>query len=361
MELFHPHHVHPDDLKIRVLFFYKNFAAKQGVSHIGLGVSLQNTMMTLRKNGIWADVVPIVNPQDAAAILTKKMQEAGNHKPPLPPYSHVVFSAPWIPVEEYRKLMNQLPDVIFLNLCHSNVGFLQVDTNGVINLRNYIDLEKGSHNFHVAGNNDRFVQWIQRAYNAPCAYLPNLYNLDGHCPHRRPWDGSLLNVGIFGALRPQKNFMTAVAGAIEIYQQMRATTCLYMSSGRPENEKVIWASIQQMVKGLPGLTLINNGWETWPQFLRTVGQMDLMLQPSYSETFNIVTADGIAMGIPSVVSDAIEWAPKSWTAECDDASSISIKGCHLLQDMNAPLQGWKHLTAYVTRGVHDWKTFLRHS
>ena len=64
-----------------------------------------------------------------------------------------------------------------------------------------------------------------------------------------------------------------------------------------------------MMNGLPHVRLVENAWQTWPQFRQTVRHMHLLLQPSYTESFNVVTADGIAEGVPSVVSDAIEWAP----------------------------------------------------
>ena len=63
--------------------------------------------------------------------------------------------------------------------------------------------------------------------------------------------------------------------------------------------------------------------------------MDLLLQPSYTEGFNMVTADGIAQGVASVVSDAIAWAPKNWQAETDDAIDIANKAVGLLHDPGA--------------------------
>ena len=78
-------------------------------------------------------------------------------------------------------------------------------------------------------------------------------------------------------------------------------------------------AVRQMTNGLPHVKLVENGWQTWPQFRQTVRHMHLLLQPSYTESFNVVTADGVAEGVPSVVSDAIEWAPSSWKAEVDDA------------------------------------------
>ena len=54
--------------------------------------------------------------------------------------------------------------------------------------------------------------------------------------------------------------------------------------------------------------------------------MHLLMQPSYTESFNVVTADGVAEGVPSVVSDAIDWAPDNWKAPVDDAHAMARRG-----------------------------------
>ena len=46
--------------------------------------------------------------------------------------------------------------------------------------------------------------------------------------------------------------------------------------------------------------------------------MDLLISFSYTESFSMVTADGVAEGLASVASDAIDWAPggigrRKWT------------------------------------------------
>jgi hypothetical protein len=56
---------------------------------------------------------------------------------------------------------------------------------------------------------------------------------------------------------------------------------------------------------------------------KKVALMVLMMQPPYSGSFNIVTADGVAEGVASVVSDAIAWAPDGWKAETDDVREIA--------------------------------------
>jgi len=109
---------------------------------------------------------------------------------------------------------------------------------------------------------------------------------------------------------------------------------------------------------VPHVRLVENGWQSWPKFRTSVRHMHLLLQPSYTESFNMVTADGIAEGVPSVVSDAIDWAPDSWKAAFDDVLDIARVGRHLLFDAHAPQEGLDALELHNREGLHSWRQYL---
>ena len=73
----------------------------------------------------------------------------------------------------------------------------------------------------------------------------------------------------------------------------------------------------------------------WAKFRQLVGSMHLLLQPSFTESFNVVTADGVHQGVPSVVSDAIDWAPARWQANPDDAEDLVRVAQYLLKTPQA--------------------------
>ena len=334
-------------LSKRVILAYKNFAANRNISHIGLGVAAMNTAKVLRANGILAEVWPITSAADLQGRLDTSI-------------SHVVTSAPWIAAPAWQQMTTAHPDVTFAVNCHSNVGFLQADTSGVKRLREGLDIERGVWNFHVAGNSRKFTQWIHSAYGAPCAYLPNLYYLEAgrKLPVQAPYQGGTLRLGAFGATRPLKNFMSAAGAALEIATRLRAPLELWVSAGRAEGGAGIMDAVRAMVANLPHVKLVENGWQSWPQFRATVRHMHLLLQPSYTESFNMVTADGIAEGVPSVVSDAIDWAPKAWKAAFDDVVEIARVGRQLLCDAHAMEDGVAALEAHNVLGLQSWKTYL---
>jgi hypothetical protein len=330
----------------RVILAYKNFAASKNISHIGLGVAALNTAKTLRANGVAAEVWPIVNAADLRARLDSTI-------------SHVITSAPWIPSQEWQRMTADYPDTSFAVNCHSNVGFLQADSNGVKLLRNGLDIERGTWNFHVSANSRRFCRWLTATYEAPCAYLPNLYYLEPRPPVVRTlFRGGTLRIGAFGATRPLKNFMSAAAAALEIATRLRTNLELWVSAGRTEGGGGIMNAVRAMTDRLPHVKVVENGWQSWPDFRTTVRHMHLLLQPSYTESFNMVTADGIAEGVPSVVSEAIDWAPKSWSAACDDVLEIARVGRYLLSDPYAAADGLQALSAHNSDGLASWKQYL---
>jgi hypothetical protein len=334
---------------MKVVLAYKNFAANKNISHIGLGVAALNTSKCLIREGIPAQVWPIVNSAQLVSELRKRSD-----------VTHVVISAPWIPSIEIQNMITEFPDITFAVSCHSNVGFLQADSNGVKLVREAMEIERATHNFRLAGNSRKFSDWIQRSYSVPCAHLPNLYYLDEHVNAHRPlFSGGVLRIGTFGATRPLKNFMSACGAALEIAQQLKVETEVWLSAGRAEGGgEVVLRAAREMMRNLPHIRLVENDWQTWPQFRTTVAYMHLLLQPSYTESFNMVTADGVAAGVPSVVSDAIDWAPPAWTAKADDVVDIARVGRMLLNDAQAPSDGLKALNHYNESGIRTWKSYL---
>lgn len=334
---------------MKVVLAYKNFAANRNISHIGLGVAAMNTQKSLIRAGVPTQVWPVVS----AAELRTRLESTVK-------ISHVVISAPWIPSPEMQALVRDFPETSFAVTCHSNVGFLQADANGVALVRQAMEIERSTPNFRLAGNSHKFCQWIERAYSVPCTFLPNLYYLDSTTnPHRPSWQGGTLRIGAFGATRPLKNFMSAAGAALEIAQQLRADTELWLSSGRTEGGgDTILRAAREMLRGVPNITVRENGWQTWAQFRNTVAHMHLLLQPSYTESFNMVTADGIAAGVPSVVSEAIDWVPKHWTANVDDVCEIGRVGRALLSDSRAPMEGFESLQHHNHSGLRAWLRYL---
>ncbi len=199
-----------------VVLAYKNFAASRNISHIGLGVAAINTAKVLRRAGIQAEVWPIVSAgdlrkrlRDRACTNTSSSPRLGSRRPDL------------------QLLSNDFPKRSSPSPAIRTSAFSRPIATALSCVREMMEIELGTVNVHLAGNSRRFCDWINAAFGAPCAYLPNLYYLESN-PARpqQPFAGGTLRIGVFGATRPLKNLMSAAAAALEISREL----CVFRSN-----------------------------------------------------------------------------------------------------------------------------------
>ncbi len=342
----HHHNAH-------VLLCYKNFSKDCNVSHIGLGVTAAYTAKTLIQHGYNAQAFPAIDAKEIGEFI--KEQEHTDC-----PVTHVQIMAQWIPTMDLARLARKFPRKTFSITCHSNIAFLQAEPNAIRLVREAIDLETGLPNFHMAANNIRLARALERMYGRPITYLPNLYWTHGKEPiHRPSWNGGLLKIGCFGSLRIYKNFSTAIAASIELTNQLKCESEIWINCGRSDGfGNVVHKTALAWTKDLPNITLKEFNWASWPEFKRKIGTMNILAQPSFTETFNNVTADGVCEGVPSVVGNCIEWVPNSWKADPDDSSEVANVARRLLTDHHAPSEGFHALKKYVKEGLPHWAEFL---
>lgn len=337
---------------VKLMICPLNYSGQAHVSHTGLAVSAQNTARVLRENSVNAVVRPVRNAREIEDRIA------------LEHPTHIVINALWLPEIDLATLVHKYMHISFVVLCHSNIAFLQVEPNGLRLLRQAVDLELGCiGNFNVATNSRSGQRSLQDAWEAPALYLPNLYFLDDTAREHRPrWKGGTLRIGTFGALRPLKNPTGAAFAALSIATNLGTNLEYHINVGRNDggNMNRLLASVESIFNGLPYAKLVKDPWDLWPNFRRLVRHMHLLLQPSFTESFNVVTADGVAEGVPSVVSDVIEWAPDWWKVSPDDVPSIARTGRTLLSDEHTGRDGLHALNRHNVDGIREWTRYLTH-
>lgn len=337
---------------VRLALIFKDFAAWLRTSCVGLNVAGYATAKVLRDHGVNVSVFPVRHNVDIVDSIELYNR---THEKPL---THVVISAPWISIWDLEAMLNHFKHTQFVILSHSNVGFLQADADGMHLLREYHVLARKYHNLRVGGNSAKFVEWMRAAYGREdVVLLPNLYPLDDNVQPKVWQHTSPLKIGAFGAVRPQKNFMTAAAAALIISRELKIPVELHMSFGGEGDGQLTAPAIDQMLRGTQ-VTIVRHNWAYWDDFIKLVEQMDLMIQVSYTESFNMVTADGISVGIPSVVSPAIYWAPERWKAEPDDAQDVASTGVYLLTRKRNLEDGIEALREHNRHSWKFWENFL---
>jgi hypothetical protein len=331
------------------LFVYRNFkAAENPQCHIGLGVNALHTIKVLRRAGIRADAVGAWTPDDVRARVRER-----------PETTHVIIEAPWIEAAAMAKLAAEHPSIEWVVRSHSQIGFLQVEPGAIKLLRELLVLQESMLNLRVAANSEHLRRFFEKVYAAKCLYLPNLYDVE-RVERKRDvaHDHRKLRVASFGALRWLKNHTTAAAAALMVAKQRQCDLEFWISVNREENGRGILDALRNMFAGLPWAKLIEHPWSDWPDFRRVVAHMDVAFQLSHTETFNIVTADAVAEGVPCVVAPAIEWVPDYWKVDGDRVEDVARVAGHLLSSIDATDDGRAALTRFVRSASDAWRSYL---
>jgi len=361
-----PHDVLPSIESARVVLAIKNFSTVPGVCHIGLGVTATNTMKVLRKNGVHAEAWSI----DAAygkgseyRVLREKL--SADYKkvkvnPTYRPVTHVIVSAPsWIQPQQFYELALLWTDITFVQLNHSGCAYLSIDKYGIRNIRETSAISEMVHNVKVAANNERVAHLFRSMCGIDPLYLPNLYDTGTFVPFTPQKLGNTLRVGSFGASRPWKNQLCAAEGAVMLAKALGVNLQLYVNSKRPDGGERMIESRAELFAHMPGAALHDVPWASWPKFRDISANMHLLIQPSFDETFNVCTMDGIAEGVPSVATSAIEWTPQSWWAEPEDPTSIMRVGIALLHAPAHAIGEARTLAKrYTGQALNRWLDFV---
>lgn len=306
------------------------------VRHTGLGVNAAHTARALSHEGI-----------SSAAVIVDDLTGLERVLASAPAVQVVVVQALWFAPEDFKALVGRWPAVQFVVRIHSQFAFLASDSRAG-------DVFRLSKSVRLAGNNLRFVR-AMRELELECDYLPNLYPL-GKPPKRKAKVLERLDLGLFGAARPQKHHATGAIAAAIVGRRLGLPVRLHINIGR--NEGARWELVQAICAA-SGMDLVEHPWAPWAEFLAVAQTMDLGFQLSSSETFNYVTADLASHGIPSVVGEAIEWAPANYVAPIDDAVGAADVAIRALADPTAGPRWRAALASHQIDAVQTWRVWLR--
>jgi hypothetical protein len=349
-----PHFHNPSKETVNVLIVYKDFLADKSkrTSHVGLGNNALMTQKVLRKHGVRCDTLGSATVPELKDDLKRVWKD----------YTHVFVQGLWVPTDEVAFLCHTYADTHWYVRNHSQVSFLQYDTNGFRLIREQMRLQDQVPNLTVTANNPRFCAPFESVYQNRCLYLPNLY--DPARPYgtgRHPHTDRVVKIASFGALRPQKNHASAAFAALLVGQKLNRHVEFWMNCGREGGEDYYLRTVRQMYEKCPYAELKLLPWCGWDEFRLHVSTMDVLLAPTYSETFCIVAADACAERVPIVASSAVEWLPEQWKADTDDVHDIAERAISLLNNPNAGDLGYQALVNHQKEAVKIWIDHLSSS
>jgi glycosyltransferase involved in cell wall biosynthesis len=241
--------------------------------------------------------------------------------------THVIIEAYWVVPEKFRILHKLHPKVKWIIRNHSNVPFLANEGIAFAWTLDYLQIP----NVYVSSNHTLCSRDFEALVSATgdyslcdrLVYLPNYYPVDHIKPQHRVCSSNTLDISCFGAIRPLKNHMIQAIAAVEYARIKGKHLRFHINSNRIEgNGDPILKNLREMFKRLPNADLIEHTWLPHDEFLHLISSMDMGLQVSYNETFNIVAADFAACNVPIVTSPEVFWVHPIFYADPNNMMNI---------------------------------------
>jgi len=284
----------------KVLFICKKRSDTYGAhtKSIGLYNSAKFIVNFLQKHHIGAKVDVVNDSNDIDKIVH-------HYKP-----THVVLHALWVPPYKIEELIKKYSNIHWQVRIHSKIPFLANEGMALDWIIHYKPLIKKYRNLELITNSSEAQFDLAESLDMQVGFLANIYQPDtpppsGICEHSDEY----INVGCLGAIRPFKNQLIQAMAAIRFGNEHNKDIHFHVNSDRTEQAG------DQVLKNLRSLfsnsnhKLIEHSWVPHDKFLKLVNTMDIGMQVSMSETFNIVAADFVYTGIPIIVSKEIDWMP----------------------------------------------------
>lgn len=350
----------------KILFICKKRTKFYGPS-FGLINSCKFIANALKCEGIQARVVVLNDNNNIDAALH-------NYNP-----THVFIEALWVVPEKFKELLPLYPKVQWYVRIHSKIPFLANEGIAMHWMREYYEISKMFSNFYLSSNSKEVCNSFLRAYSIPVFYYPNIYHPDvcddddendehdEHDKHDEHDDSGNkeksskspqlpIDVGCFGAIRPFKNQLNQAFAAITFGNQRGRQINFHINFDRCEQGgATVLKNLDYAFRDTPH-TLVYHPWMIHKLFVELVKTMDLGLQVSFSETFDIVASDFAWNYIPVIGSPEIFWLDKKYIADSNSMESMVDRLCFAYDGIKTNKQkvNRKSLEKYNKDATNVW-------
>lgn len=278
--------------------------------------------------------------------------------------THVIIEALWVVPSKFAVLTKLHPSVNWIIRLHSEMPFLAGEGMALDWIGDYVSFSKVSIGINAPRMLDEVRtyikvkdQWPKEEIEKRIFYLPNYYpqeyKLKKYHTHKEHID-----IGCFGAVRPLKNHMLQAIAALKFADHIGKKLNFHINVGRLEMKgEPVMNNLRSMFQHLydRGHELILNEWTPREEFLELCAKMDIGLQVSFSETFNIVGADIISQGVPLVGSIEIPWIDEEWAARAQYCEEIFNVLLHTHNHPQKNVEGNQtNLTQYTNNTCMIW-------
>jgi len=281
--------------------------------------------------------------------------------------THVIIEALWVVPQKFNILQKIHPNVKWIIRIHSEMPFMAGEGMAMDWIGDYSAFK----NIVIACNAPRMLRevkmYVQTKYpdrNADdkVIYLPNFYP-QNYKTKKFDKNKDTIDISCFGAIRPLKNHLLQAFAAIDFANQIGKKLRFHVNAGRIEMQG---GPVINNLKGLfqqlsdTGHELVNHQWSPREEFLELCATMDIGLQVSFSETFNIVGADLISQGVPLIgTEEDIPWAVHAFCADPTNSTDIAAKlyTTYKYPWINVKANQWS-LTNYTNKTAKIWTKYF---
>jgi len=343
---------------VKLLFIIKNrlFTTDSGEKKLiqtGLYNSSNYLNTVLNSLGIESCVDYAIDNNCIDRIVTK-------HKP-----THAIIEALWVVPTKFNILCQLHPNIKWIIRFHSDMPFIACEGIAMSWISKYALFK----NLYIACNAPRFFREVQvflRAkqisedeINKKVIYLPNYYSMDSNYINKLKEDKDEINICCFGAIRPLKNQLIQALASIDFATKINKKLLYHINGTRVEtNGLAVYNNIKGLFDDLPKdkFELVEHDWYDKEDFLNVCSKMDIGLQVSFSETFNIVACDLLNQGVPIVCSFDIPWSNNTkYNANPTDSIDITNKLLATYENIEDNLKlNTESLKEYIKKTQKIW-------
>lgn len=279
----------------------------------GLFNSAVNVVSMLNDEGIPSQLVTVGDNNDIDREVTK-------HKP-----THVFIEALWVVPDKFEVLRRLHPTVTWIVRIHSETPFLANEGMAfewlfrLIKIPNVFIAFNSNYTYH------EFLKMITKGHDHVLC-LPNYYEGSKTSLTNINTKPDVLDIGCFGAIRPMKNQLIQAVAAISFANKQKKKLRFHVNGTRVEQKgDSVLKNIRSLFANYDQHELVEYHWMPHDKFVDVISSMDICMQVSLSETFNIVTADAVINDVPVVVSNEIDWICSVFQAKPTLAKSIVFR------------------------------------
>ena len=333
---------------MKVLFIAKKGQKYSGAYGYAASSGLLNSatfvVEMLNGRGVGAKFVHVIDNNDIDREVTQ-------HRPDV-----VVIEALWVTPSKFDVLTQLHPNVQWVVRVHSEVPFLAQE--GMAMQWMFECLSKA--NVFVAFNSLRAMHDFMRvSWSDKLLYLPNYFpeNRWGICRDYTSAKGEL-HVGCFGAIRPLKNQLLQAMSSIRYADLEHKHLNFHMNTTRVEGGEEVLKNIRSLFSNSTH-RLVEHEWLKHSHFQHLLSRLDFAMCVSLSETFCIVAADAVSLGVPLVCSPEVPWSSK--VSQADPTSMDSILDTMYLVGKLGRASGYMNrrgLKKYNSISIEVWLQFL---